>query len=276
MVIDDLKMRLIEPAYQRLSNVTKRIIAKDFLISYLLAFIYKHKDYRKLVFYGGTCARVVYKLNRLSEDIDLENTAGVNLNNLKNDLEKYIVGTLKIEGGNVYTQIGEGGISRFIVRLPILYAIGLSPLPSEKLHVKIEISKHKQTYVKEVTTVMRDNQVLAISHFNKSSLMAGKMLACIERVFRKGKTEALVKGRDWYDLWWYLNEKVTPNEEKLKADGEKPYMLEEAWKILDERVSNLRKEDLVDDLRSFFLESVFVESWLDNFQDFYRRGRGQG
>lgn len=275
MVIDDLRTRLIEPEYQRLSNVTKRILAKDLLISYLLAFIYKHKDYRKLVFYGGTCARVIYKLNRLSEDIDLDNSTQINLDNLKNDLEKYLVSTLKIEGSSVYVQTGEGGISRYVARLPILHAIGLSPLPGEKLHVKIEIGKHKQTYVKEVTTVMRDNQVMVISHFNKSSLMAGKMLACIERVFRKGKTEALVKGRDWYDLWWYLNEKVTPNEEKLKMDGEKSYTLKDAWEILDERVNHLKKEDLVDDLRSFFVESEFVESWLDNFREFYRRGRGQ-
>lgn len=273
MVIDNLMKRLSDPEYQRLSNATKRIIAKDLLISYLLAFIYKHKDYRKLVFYGGTCAKVVYKLNRLSEDIDLDNGTQIILDNLKNDLEHYLVGTLKIEGSSVYIQTGEDGISRYVARLPILHAIGLSPLPGEKLHVKIEIGKHKQTYVKEVTTIFRDDQVMAIAHFDKGSLMAGKMLACIERVFRKGKTEALVKGRDWYDLWWYLNEKVAPNEEKLKIDGEKPYTLKEAWEILDERVKNLKKEDLIDDLRSFFVESVFLESWLDNFRDFYQRAR---
>lgn len=49
-----------------------RIVLKEYLIKDILAFIYRHSQYRKLSFYGGTCARVVYGLNRLSEDIDLD------------------------------------------------------------------------------------------------------------------------------------------------------------------------------------------------------------
>lgn len=70
-----------------------------------------------------------------------------------------------------------------------------------------------------------------------------------------------------------MNEKITPDIEKLGSDGNEPYALDMAWKILDERVDQLRREDLVDDLRPFFTNQDYIESWLDNFQDFYRRAR---
>jgi len=273
-ILNILKELLREPRYTDLPDLTKRIILKEYLIKDILAFIYRHGQYRKLSFYGGTCARVVYGLNRLSEDIDLDNVDLIDLSNFADEVMVYLENKWKLKGINVYVQHGETGIGRWTVRVPeLLSAVGLSPLMGEKLHVKVEISSHAQVADRIVSTVMYHGESLSIRHVAKPSLMAGKMIACIERVFRKGKTEALVKGRDWYDLWWYLNGKVVPNDDKLRLDGEKSYTLEGAWKILDGRVKKLQKEDLVDDLRPFFTDQDYVESWLNNFQDFYRRGR---
>ena len=65
---------------------TKRILLKEGLQSYVLDFIYNHPVYRRLNFYGGTCLHVVYGLERLSEDLDLDNSAEINLETLKDDL----------------------------------------------------------------------------------------------------------------------------------------------------------------------------------------------
>jgi predicted nucleotidyltransferase component of viral defense system len=268
VVMNDLKNLLADPSNKDLPKEVKRIVAKDYLITYILSYIYGHKDYRKLVFYGGTCLRVVYGLNRLSEDIDTDNSAKINLDNFGNDLQNFMKGLL---GGEVvvHTQTGEGGISRFVIKMPVLYELGLSPLKGEKLHIKVEVSSHNQIYNKEMTTLLRNGQSMTIAHFDKPSLMAGKMIACMERVFRKGKTAEMVKGRDWYDLWWYLSQGVVPNEEKLLADSEDKVGAKQAWKIIGDRLKKLKRRDLEPDLLPFFTDQIFINDWLDNFQEFY-------
>ena len=69
-----------------LANETKRVILKEFLQAYTLDFLYNHSVYRKLNFYGGTCLHIIYGLNRLSEDIDLDNSNGIDLGDLEGDL----------------------------------------------------------------------------------------------------------------------------------------------------------------------------------------------
>jgi predicted nucleotidyltransferase component of viral defense system len=270
VVLTELKQLLEDPGYKDLPKDTKKIVAKDYLITYILGYIYGHKDYRKLVFYGGTCLRVVYGLNRLSEDIDTDNKAKINLENFGNDLQKFVKGLLG-EEVLVHTQTGEGGISRFVIKMPILYELGLSPLKSEKLHIKVEVSSHNQTYNKEITTKLRNGVSMTIAHFDKPSLMAGKMIACMERVFRKGVTSAMVKGRDWYDLWWYLSQGVVPNEEKLRADSTDGVGVDEAWEIIRSQIKKLKRRDLEVDLVPFFTDQVFINEWLDNFPDYFER-----
>lgn len=272
IVIDELKKMLASPEFLDLPLSTKRIIVKDYLIPYILKYIYGHKDYRKLVFYGGTCLRVIYGLPRFSEDIDTDNKAGVDMSHFGDDLALHMSTVLKREVG-VYKQTGEGGISRYVVKMPILYELGLSPHIHEKIHVKVEVSSHDQTYNRELTSVNKNGLVMTIAHFDKPSLMAGKMIACMERVFRKGVTKELVKGRDWFDLWWYMNEKVVPNEEKLRADSEGKVGANEAWEVIFSRIEKLKRRDLEMDLLPFFSDQGFIENWLDNFQDYFSRLR---
>ncbi len=46
-------------------------------------------NYRDLNFYGGTCLHILYGLNRLSEDIDLDNSDGLSLDHFVDDLLDY-------------------------------------------------------------------------------------------------------------------------------------------------------------------------------------------
>lgn len=53
----------------------------------------------------------------------------------------------------------------------------------------------------------RDIYVFTVTHYDLPSLFATKLHACFFRGF--------VKGRDFYDLLWYLGKKVKPNFELL-------------------------------------------------------------
>ena len=114
-----------------LAPETKRIILKEVLQAYVLDYLYNHPSYRRLNFYGGTCLHTVYGLNRLSEDLDFDNRAGLDLDLLANDLAQYFHNSFGYGDASAKVQQGEGGILRVTIKFPVLNALGLSPHPSE-------------------------------------------------------------------------------------------------------------------------------------------------
>lgn len=265
---------LNEPEYKNTNLDVRRVVAKDVIISYILSFIYNNKKYSNLAFYGGTCARVVYGLDRFSEDIDLDNIQGVDVSSFGDELVDYCKHQMQIAGADVYEQSGEGGIRRFVLRIPIIQEIGLSQRSSEKLHVKVEMSTMLINAKIEKTPLVRHGQAMVITHFDLPSLMAGKMIACIERVWRKGSEKGTeIKGRDFYDLIWYMNKGIRPNNDVLKHAGEQSYTLVEAWKELELKVKRIDKTELKIDLQSFIANGVYLDNWLDNFHEYFSRLR---
>jgi predicted nucleotidyltransferase component of viral defense system len=255
-----------------LASETKRVILKEVLQAYTLEFLYNHPVYRRLNFYGGTCLHLIYGLNRLSEDIDLDNSAGIDLGNLENDLLEFYrsnVGYIEVAAK---TQIGEWGVRRTTLKFPILYDLGLTAYANEQLHLKVEISQHRQISIINKTPVLSYGRSFMAAHFSLETMMAGKMIACLERSFQKGNG-ALVKGRDFYDLLWFMQQNVKPLAEKLVSDGQVPYTVETAMQLLDDRVEALKTSDLAVDLLPLFEQRSFIETWLESFHENYRKFR---
>lgn len=270
-IVEGLRKLLAEPETRRADAETRRIVVKDALIPYFLKFIYGHKLYRQLAFYGGSCARMVYGLNRMSEDIDLDNSAGLNLTNFKKDLGSYIRGDLQLKTGDVYCQAGDL-IKRWTVRLPILFDLGLGATKSEKLHVKIEISGQPQTAKVIKTPVLRAGKTMVITHWDKETLMAGKMIACLERIWKKGRGKGIsIKGRDYFDLIWYMQQQVKPLEEKLLKDAKISRNTAQTFLELKKKIKTIKPIELTTDLKPLFNEPVFVEEWVNNFKEFFNR-----
>lgn len=248
-----------------LPNETKRILLKEALQVYVLDYLYNHKVYRRLNFYGGTCLHVIYGLNRLSEDIDLDNSAEILLAGFSDDLLAYFQKTWGYSEATIKTQQGERGILRFTLKLPILNLLRLSSNPAEVLHLKVEISTHKQVAEVLKTPVFDNGRSFVPAHFSLETMMAGKIIACLERNFQRGRAGALIKGRDFYDLLWFMQRKVQPLEEKLARDGMTPYTPEAALQSLADKVKRIKKADLAVDLYPLFERRAFVEAWLEGF-----------
>jgi len=80
--------------------------------------------------------------------------------------------------------------------------MGLSALKSEVLAVKIEVDTNPPQGAGLATTVVRRFVVLQLQHHDKASLLAGKLHAILQRPY--------TKGRDLYDLLWYLSDPAWP------------------------------------------------------------------
>ena len=249
-----------------LPNETKRVLLKELLQAYTLDFIYNHPVYRKLNFYGGTCLHTIYGLNRLSEDIDLDNTIGIELSTLENDLLTFYRSNIGYPEVTAKTQIGEWGVRRITLKFPILYALGLTSHSNEPLHLKVEVSQHRQTSTMRQTPVLLFGRSFVATHFSLETMMAGKMLACLERNFQKGEGAA-IKGRDFYDLLWFMQQKTKPLEEKLAKDGRQSYTVHSAMELLGEKIAEMKLSDLAEDLLPLFEQRSFIEAWLEGFKE---------
>jgi predicted nucleotidyltransferase component of viral defense system len=249
----------------QLANETKRIHLKQALQSLVLDYIYNHSLYRGMNFYGGTCLHIIYNLNRLSEDIDLDSSQGINLDHLENDLLDYFQKHWRYPEITVRRQESDTGIIRLTLRFPVLYELGLSPHRDEMLHLKLEISQHPQSAIIQRTPVIHFGRSFVPSHFSLETMMAGKMLACLERSFQIGSTGIAIKGRDFYDLLWFMQQRIHPLEQKLKRDGVESYTVASAMLALQKKVMKIKRRDLEIDLLSLFEQRTFIETWIASF-----------
>jgi len=267
-LINELKAFLATKS-PALPKTTQIVYLKEYLHSFVLDFIYSSKTYNGLNFYGGSCLRHLYGLTRLSEDLDFDASGLPTLANFETDIKSYFKSNTGYDLIETKRQEGVWGINRITLKFPILYNLGLAPTPNERLFVKTEFSNHKQHGTIVNKTVSLYGKVFSAKHFSLDTLFAGKILACLERIFQKGAEEIYIKGRDYYDLLWFMEQKITPNAEKLLKDGKQTYTQESAFKALSDKVETIKERDLMLDLEPLFPDSVFVETWAKHFKDMY-------
>jgi len=212
---------------------------------------------------------VIYDLNRLSEDIDLDNSSGIDLSNIENDLLVFYRSNVGYTDVTAKTQIGEWGVRRTTLKFPILYVLGLTSHVNDLLHLKVEISQHQQISFIRKTLVFLFGRSFVAAHFSLETMMAGEMLACLERNFQKGEG-ATIKGRDFYDLLWFMQQKIMPLEEKLANDGCQSYTVQSAMELLGEKIAEMKISDLAEDLLPLFEQRSFIEAWLEGFKENFR------
>ena len=131
----------------------------------------------------------------------------------------------------------------------LLNELGISPLPSQKLSIKLEIDANPPAGGVLVNTIVSKIYTFNIVHYDLPSLYAGKLHACFYRTF--------TKGRDFYDLVWYLGKKVKPNFTLLnnaiqQTQGNAPQISESNFKqYLLENIQRIDFEHVKKDVERF-------------------------
>ncbi len=170
---------------------------REYLQAYLLNIIYKNKFYQNLVFAGGTALRFIYKIRRFSEDIDFSLSSEAKSYNFA-DMVKNILQEFKLAGYNLEIKYDDSRtVHSVLLKFSgILFETGLSPLKSQKIAIKVEVDSNPPPGGIETSSVYNSNFMFYILHYDLASLFAGKVHALLCRKY--------AKGRDWYDLLWYL------------------------------------------------------------------------
>ena len=259
--------------YGGLDAETRRNALKEELQYYVLNFICNHTEYKSWIMYGGSALRIIHGLDRMSVDLDFEISHEVTeefLEELKKEIEKHFLNTYGAGTDFMTAKIttGRGLLLKFHVGEELSFGHS-----SKQVHVKIDLNHFVASEtVTERRPINRDQLSFVIITYNMSALMASKLAAIFLRGTR-GVGEAVYqeKGRDIYDLLWYMGKKVVPDFDYLTAkgiDAKDPRTLFDKLTLQMNKVSD---KNLEQDLEPLFVNKTFIKNWLKNWRESYLR-----
>ena len=103
-----------------------------------------------------------------------------------------------------------------------------------------------------------------------SALMASKIVAIFQRGTRGVGTAVYEeKGRDIYDLLWYMQKKIIPDFDYLSAKRVDISDLRRLFDKLTIQMNKVNQENLTQDLKPLFLDQTYIVNWLKNWLEQY-------
>jgi hypothetical protein len=227
-------------------------LVREYLQARILQILQDHGAFMAWAFQGGTALRFLYALPRFSEDLDFAARQAARPSRFDAILEALRPG-LEAQAYAVSVKVmGKVPVRSAFVRFPGLpFDLGLSPHRSAALSIKVEVDENPPAGAGTETTVVRRHGMLNLLHYDRPTLLAGKLHAVLMRPF--------TKGRDLYDLLWYLSDPSwpAPNVEFLgnalaQTDWKGPSVTMSNWrKITAGRLGTLNWARAVEDVRPF-------------------------
>ncbi|HPT08331.1 MAG TPA: nucleotidyl transferase AbiEii/AbiGii toxin family protein [bacterium] len=263
--LDDLSI------YGNIDAETLHNTIKEELQFYVLNFIYHHLEYSKWIMYGGSALRIIHGLDRMSVDLDFEISQAVTekfLEKLKRDVEYYFINTYGADTDFLTVKITNS--RGLLLKFHIGEELSLGN-PSNQVHVKIDLNYFVNLKtVTERRPINRDQLSFVILTYNMGALMASKLAAIFLRGTR-GVGEAVYeeKGRDIYDLLWYMGKKIIPDFDYMIAKGIDINNPRNLFDKLTLQMNKVSDENLKNDLTPLFIDQNFISNWLKNWRETY-------
>jgi len=183
---------------------------REILQEIALLGLWRSKFYEKAAFYGGTALRILYGMDRYSEDLDfslVEPMADFDLSRYSDALQKEIrsfgfeVRVTKREktaATAVQSTFLKMDTLKHLLIIETAEEIARQIPRGQVLKIKIEVDTDPPPGFATESRFLLQPIPFSVRVFTLPDLFAGKMHAII---CRRWKTR--VKGRDWYDLVWF-------------------------------------------------------------------------
>ncbi len=242
------------------SPLKARNVMREYLQARVLACLQREGAMVPLAFHGGTALRFLYALPRHSEDLDfaLEGKPS------SYDLQRYVRAIeteFHREGYELETRYSdERAVQNAWIRFRgLLFEMGLSGQREELTSLKLEVDTNPPLGAGLATTIVRRHVTLQLHHHDQASLLAGKIHAILQRKF--------TKGRDLYDLLWYLSDPEWPepnlnllNNALSQMDWQGAALTERNWRdVLRNRIDELEWRNVRSDVAPFLERADEIE-----------------
>lgn len=230
-------------------------------------------------FYGGTALRMMYGLDRFSEDLDFS------LLEVKHDfkLGDYISSVRnELAAWNISAEVSlsekpESNVESAFIKANTLKSLIENKVPQgllSRLHkdevsrVKFEIDPNPPCPFDYEFRYLLEPIPFSVCTMSQPDLFAGKMHAVLARGWVNR-----IKGRDWYDLIWFVRNKMPLKlshlEARLKQSGhlQKSVILSEDKfrQLLRERIISVDFTQAKQDVLSFIPNPASLQNWSKEF-----------
>jgi predicted nucleotidyltransferase component of viral defense system len=271
-IIDQMLKQYTIESESEFINALKEIFQEITLLG-----LYRGGFFDKATFYGGTSLRILYGLERFSEDLDFSLLE----KNKEFNIEKYfpsIIGEFEALGFaislNKKNKQSDTNIeSAFLKNDTSIHTLnietkGLVNVHSGKqLKIKLEVDTNPPLNFQTESKTLLMPITFNVRTMTLPNLYAGKMHALL---FRNWKTR--VKGRDWFDFEWYVKNNTALNLEHLKVrmkesgNFEKETLTKEEFQeLLLSKIESLDVEQAINEVKPFVKDIRVFDFWSKDY-----------
>lgn len=266
--------------YQLKSSHDCTLAIREIIQEIALVGLWRAKFFEKAAFYGGTALRILYGLDRYSEDLDFsllkkESDFALEKYNqaVKKELESYgfsvnIETKEKTTPNSIESAFIKANTYQELLRvgIPALNYQGLNT--RSLLKIKLEVDTNPPGGFSTENRTLTDPVPISIRTYVPADLFAGKMHALLCRLWQNR-----IKGRDWYDFVWYVRRKIPLNlqhlQERMWQSGclSKDVLLtpDQFNETLGNKISSLNIEKALRDIKPFISDPAQIASWSKEY-----------
>lgn len=264
--------------YQPKTNQETEQALREIMQEIALAGLQRSGFFEKAAFYGGTALRVFYGLDRFSEDLDFS------LLEVNPDfsLEPYLKGivtefsalgitvSVKEKSKTNRTNIDSAFLKsdtvwKELVLEGIIPQEGIGMRPA--IRIKLEVDTEPPLGFETEEKLLLKPFSFYVKCFKQSDLFAGKMHALL---FRKWKTR--VKGRDWYDMEWYIKKGIPLNLDHFRVRAidsgdwrHRTISQDQFMLLLRDKIASVSFNNIKQDISRFIQDDQKLNIWSQNY-----------
>jgi len=246
-------------SYNCQSSIEEEHAVREITQEVALAALGRTEFFKHAMFQGGTCLRIIYGLNRFSEDLDFilkeanrDFELQPHLGAVSDELKAYgydieIVDRSKAGVAVKKAFLKDNSLGKI---LQLRYADKSGPL--KKIRIKFEVDTNPPLGSRMEIKYVDFPFISSVTVQDKPSLFAGKLHALLCREY--------VKGRDWYDFLWYTSQDAGINygflSSALRQQGpwrHRDIQVDLKWCLehLESKISSVDWHEAREDVRRF-------------------------
>lgn len=255
---------------------------REILQEIALLGLWRSKFFEHAAFYEDTALRILYGLDRFSEDLDfslLKPVEDFDLESYSKSLEKELVAfgfDVKVEVKNkssetaVQSAFLKGNTANQLLVIQAGQEVVREIPPGQLVKIKLEIDTDPPGGFSTENKYLLQPIPFSVRSYVLPDLFAGKMHALLCR-----KWKNRVKGRDWYDFVWYCANHpqlhLAHLEKRMRQSGhwaeDTPLEDESFLKLISQAIEQLDIDQAKSDVLPFVREPASLDVWS---QDFFR------
>ena len=253
---------------------------KEIMQEIALLGLWRSKFFEHAAFYGGTALRILYGLDRFSEDLDFSllkpqkdfslrpylKAIGAELNGMGFSVS--VAEKVKNVKTSIESAFIKAGTKEHLLKITVPEGTSDRIQKNKLMTVKFEVDTDPPGGFQTESKTLLQPIPFSVNTFKAPDLFAGKLHALLQRNWT-----GRVKGRDYYDFVWYVSRgipvRLSHLEQRLRQSGgwtiKKQMRQSDLLDLLQEKLAELDVNAAKKGVSPFLRDSSAINIWSREF-----------